>query len=329
VEDSIRPLLWRSELCGAGGCAARAFTTIHHWNGVVEREQEKDMNRLRSAAVLFGLLAAAGVAQAQDFKQRFVGRSPCAPDIQSELSDFSLRLDKEQDLSLLYRDLSAVKVVMIIEPTSSGDHCGVIRDVVQITHIAKDFEFRCFDPQAATDVTIGTAIRKGSTKPVTAIDAWRIDLKEQKFIETRDKVTCTAEGWAGEDDGSDLVDEAKKRAAHDKSGQFESEPNDTQGAPVVRVRVEGELRKAKLIEGVLPIYPEEGLRNRVTGTVELHVVFEKGGTVRLAEVVSGHPLFAQAAMDAVRHWKYPPTMLNGKPVEVDTLVFVTFALNGP
>ena len=103
---------------------------------------------------------------------------------------------------------------------------------------------------------------------------------------------------------------------------------DTQGAPVVRVRVEGELGKAKLIEGVLPEYPEEALKSRTTGTVELHVILEKDGKVRQADVVSGHPLFAQAVVDAVRHWKYPPTMLNGKPVEVDTLVFVTFALSG-
>lgn len=290
------------------------------------------MNRLRSAALLVGLLAAAGAAQAQDFKQRFVGKSPCAPDIQSEHSDFSLRLYKTQDLTLQYRDLSTFKIVMIIQASGADDHCGMIRDVVQITRIAKDFEFRCFDSHAPTDVTIGTSIRKGSTKPVTAIDAWRIDLKEQKFIETRDKVTCTAEGWDGQDDGSDLVDEAKKYAAHHKSGQFGSEPaastKGTQEIPLVQVTVEGELRKAKLIEGVLPQYPEEALKSRITGTVELRVVFEKGGTVRLVEVVGGSPILAQAAADAVRHWKYPPTMLNGQPVEVDTLVFVTFALGG-
>lgn len=290
------------------------------------------MNRLRNAVVLAGLLAAARVAQGQDFKQRFIGKSLCAPDIQSEHSDFSLRLDKTQDLTLLYRDLSAVKVVMIIEPNGSGDQCGVIRDVVQITRIAKDFEFRCFDPQVPTDVVIGTSIRKGSTKPVTAIDSWRIDLKGHKFIETPDKVTCTAEGWSGEDDGSDLVDEAKKYAAHHKSGQFASEPalstKETQETPLVEVTIEGELRKAKLIEGILPQYPEEALKSRIAGTIELHVVFEKGGTVRLVEVVGGNPIFAQAAADAVRHWKYPPTMLNGQPVEVDTLVFVTFALGG-
>jgi TonB family protein len=290
---------------------------------------KKEMNRVRSVVALAGLLATAGIAQAQDFKQRFVGKSPCASDIQSEFSDFGLRLDKTQDLTLLYRDLSAAKVVMIIESSSSSsDHCGVIRDVVQITHIAKDFEFRCFDAKAPTDVTIGTAIRKGSTKPVTAIDAWRIDLKEQKFIETRDRVTCTAEGWAGEDDGSDLVDEARKYAARHKSGQFESEPHDTQGAPLVRVRVGGDLRKAKLSEGVLPQYPPEAVKNKITGTLELRVVFAKDGTVRQVDVVSGHPVFAQAAVDAVRHWKYPQTILNGEPVEVDALVFVTFAFSG-
>lgn len=288
------------------------------------------MNRLRSAALLVGLLAAAGAAQAQDFKQRFVGKSPCAPDIQSEHSDFSLRLDKTQDLTLQYRDLSTAKIVMILQLSGSGDHCGVIRDLVQIKHIAKGFEFRCFDPLASTDVVIGTSIRKGTTKPVTAIDAWRIDLKEQKFIETRDKVTCTAEGWAGEDDGSDLVDAAKAYAAHHKQVPFASEPvastKDTQGTPLVQVTIEGELRKAKLIEGIQPKYPEEALKNRITGTVELHVVFEKGGTVRLVEVVGGNPIFAKAAVDAVRQWKYPPTILNGQPVEVDTLAFVTFAL---
>jgi len=288
------------------------------------------MNRLRSAAVLVALLATAGVAQAQDFKQRFVGKSPCATDIQSEQSDFSLRLDKTQALTLLYRDLSTIKVVMIIQPNGSGDHCGVIRDVVQITRIAKDFEYQCFDPHAPTDVILGTSIRKGSTKSVTAIDAWRIDLKEQQFIETHDKVTCTDEGWDGEDGGSDLVDAAKEYAAHHKPGRFADEKpaltKDTQVTPLVQVTIDGELQQANLIEGHQPKYPEEALKHRITGTVGLHVVFDRGGKVRLAEPVSGRPLFVHPAIDAVRQWKYPPTILSGEPVEIDTLVFVKFSL---
>jgi len=297
-------------------------------NLVVEHELEKDVNRLRSAVVLVAIFATAGCARAQEFKQRFVGKSPCAADIQSESSDFSLRLDKDQDLTLLYRDLSAVKVVMIVEPNGSGDHCGVIRDVVQITRVAKGFEFRCFDSHKPRDVIVGTGIRNGNIKPITAIDAWRIDLKEKKFVETHDRVTCTAEGWGGEDDGGNLVDEAKKYAAHHKSGQFESDLGNSQGTPLVQVRIEGDLQKAKAIERVLPKYPEEALKRRITGSIELHVVFDRSGTVRLAEVISGHPVFAQASLDAAKHWKYPPTMVYGKPVEVDTLVFVTFSFSG-
>jgi TonB family protein len=283
------------------------------------------MNRLRSAVVLVGLLATAGATQAQDFKQRFVGKSPCAHDLQSEHVDFSLRLDKTQNTTLLYRNLSETKILMIVQPTADKD-CGMVRDLIQITRIAKDLEFRCFDPQAPTDVVIGTSIRKyGNIKDVTAIDAWRIDLKEQKFIETNHKVVCSADGFSGEDDGSDMVDEAKKYAAHHKPGQFASEqpilPKGTPVTPLTQVTWEG-----KVIESVQPKYPEEPLKNRLTGTVVLHVILQKDGTVRQVDVVSGQPVFAEAAVDAVKQWKNQPTVLNGEPVEVDTLVYVKFML---
>lgn len=100
------------------------------------------------------------------------------------------------------------------------------------------------------------------------------------------------------------------------------------GAPPNRVRVGGNVQKAKLIDQVSPKYPDEALRNRIAGTVVLHIILEKDGTVKQVEVVSGHPLLVQAAVDAVKQWKYQPTMLNGEPVEVDTTVDVMFVLNG-
>ena len=109
---------------------------------------------------------------------------------------------------------------MIVQPTDDAAHCGVIRDLIQLTKITKDFEFRCFDPKAPTDVVIGTAIRRGSTKLVSAIDTWRIDLKEQKFVEVHHKAVCSADGWSGEDGGGDMVEDAKIYAAHGKPGQF-------------------------------------------------------------------------------------------------------------
>lgn len=50
------------------------------------------------------------------------------------------------------------------------------------------------------------------------------------------------------------------------------------------------------------------------------------GRIRNLRVISGHPLLTQAALDAVRHWRYQPTLLNGDPVEVDTTVEVRFVL---
>jgi protein TonB len=59
----------------------------------------------------------------------------------------------------------------------------------------------------------------------------------------------------------------------------------------------------------------------------LHAIIAKDGTVQQLEVMSGHPLLVQAALDAVRQWRYQPTLLNGEPVEVDTTVDVIFSLN--
>jgi periplasmic protein TonB len=65
---------------------------------------------------------------------------------------------------------------------------------------------------------------------------------------------------------------------------------------------------------------------RVSGTVKLHAIVARDGTVRELKVISGHPLLVQAAVEAVRQWLYQPTLLNGEPVEVNAPVDVHFTL---
>jgi protein TonB len=88
-----------------------------------------------------------------------------------------------------------------------------------------------------------------------------------------------------------------------------------------RIRQGGSVQAALLINRVQPVYP------RISGTVRLHAIISKQGTVESLEVLSGHPLLVRAAMDAVQQWKYKPTLLNGEPVEVDTTIDVIFSLN--
>ena len=187
------------------------------------------MSRFRTIAALALVLAPASVVRAQDFKRQYVGKNPCELKLKGDY-DFSLRLDKTRNLELRALDKGTSSVVMIIEYKQGGPACGVIRDLVQITvrdrHVDepfrdKHFEFRCFDAHAPTEVVIGTVVRAyGNVAIAPAIEGWRIDSSREKFIETRDKVVCSADGFGGEDDGSDLVDEAKKYAAHGKPGQF-------------------------------------------------------------------------------------------------------------
>jgi protein TonB len=94
-----------------------------------------------------------------------------------------------------------------------------------------------------------------------------------------------------------------------------------------RIRQGGNVTAAKLMNKVQPQYPPLARQTRISGTVRLHAIIGKNGGVEQLEVMSGHPLLVQAALDAVRQWKYQATTLNGEPVEVDTTIDVIFSLN--
>jgi protein TonB len=94
-----------------------------------------------------------------------------------------------------------------------------------------------------------------------------------------------------------------------------------------RIRQGGNVQAAKLINRVQPSYPPLARQTRIQGTVRLHAIIGKDGTVKELTLESGHPLLVQAALDAVRQWRYQPTLLNGEPVEVDTTIDVIFTLN--
>ncbi len=94
-----------------------------------------------------------------------------------------------------------------------------------------------------------------------------------------------------------------------------------------RIRVGGNVQQAKLISQPRPVYPPLAKQARIQGTVQLQAIIAKDGTVTQLEMISGHPLLVQSAMDAVRQWRYQPTLLNGEPVEVVTTIAVIFNLS--
>jgi len=104
-------------------------------------------------------------------------------------------------------------------------------------------------------------------------------------------------------------------------------PPDNQPPPVVRHLVSEPAQMAQLIRRVEPIYPALCIQIHCEGRVELHALISTTGTIESLEVISGHPLFIQSALAAVREWRYRPTILNGRPIEVDTHITVIYTLN--
>jgi TonB family protein len=110
----------------------------------------------------------------------------------------------------------------------------------------------------------------------------------------------------------------------------------TEGAPDVvtgngeqesKIRIGGEVAQSNLVRKVQPVYPVSAKSAGVQGTVELEVVISKDGVPAELRVVSSpSDDLSNSALEAVRHWRYRPTLLNGNPVEIVTTVIVNYTL---
>jgi protein TonB len=85
--------------------------------------------------------------------------------------------------------------------------------------------------------------------------------------------------------------------------------------------------EAQLISRIEPQYPSFALQTKTQGTVRLHAIISRDGRITSLDVLSGHPFLVKAALEAVRQWRYRPTLLNGEPVEVETSITVIFRLH--
>jgi protein TonB len=108
--------------------------------------------------------------------------------------------------------------------------------------------------------------------------------------------------------------------------------NSTAAVPKVatpqRVRVSTGVATGLLLKKVQPNYPPLAKAARIQGHVMLQAEISKDGTIQNLQLISGHPMLAPAAIEAVKQWRYKPYLLNGEPVAVETQVDVIFSLSG-
>jgi TonB family protein len=105
-------------------------------------------------------------------------------------------------------------------------------------------------------------------------------------------------------------------------------PPDTRSGPPSRIRVGGNVQATKLVHRVNPVYPERAQAQGIQGTVLLEAVILKDGSLGALRVLNklADPDLVDSAIEAVKNWRYEPTLLNGQPIEVVTTITVNFRL---
>lgn len=119
---------------------------------------------------------------------------------------------------------------------------------------------------------------------------------------------------------------ASQRGVDASNGKGPLTPLLPTGIAPAPIRVGGNVQASNLVHRVNAVYPEEAKRAHVSGTVVLHVIIARDGTVETVDIISGPKELVGAAVDAVKQWRYEPTLLNGRPVEVETTIQVGFSM---
>ncbi len=88
------------------------------------------------------------------------------------------------------------------------------------------------------------------------------------------------------------------------------------------------MSEGSLAYKVVPTYPPLAKSARIQGQVLLQAVISKQGVIENLRALSGPPMLVEAAVEAVRQWRYRPYILNGEPIEVETQITVNFSLGG-
>ncbi len=181
-----------------------------------------------------------------------------------------------------------------------------------------------------TPAAKGPAKASGSTAPTakSSSDA-KPDLQEstaQPIVVTNGTSPSARSSAATPDVAAPSALEIAPSTSGGSLSNLLSNPSDT-GKPVLQtLNVSQGVSQGLLIKRVQPTYPAAAIRMHVEGSVQLAATIGKTGDITAVKILSGEPLLAKAALDAVRQWKYKPYYLNGDPVEIQTQVTVNFKL---
>jgi TonB family protein len=218
---------------------------------------------------------------------------------------------------------------------------GVLLPLVYTDRIPSGWAARIFEPlpppgrfvqEAVKPVNLTTTDRPAATQPAKFYEPVRYPEKAAIIVDPPSPVTGGFEspgvpGGIGPSTAPlpKLLQEAMKTILV-PAPPVKAAPAAPIRETVPRVRVGGLVKPPAPLYTPKPAYPVLAQRARVEGVVHLETVIATDGTVKSIRLIGGHALLAQAAIAAVREWRYTPPTLNGEPVEMEMVVDVHFTL---
>jgi TonB family protein len=177
---------------------------------------------------------------------------------------------------------------------------------------------------SSNSTSAGTVVNLASSEPVAAAPR-KPSLGEVRLATPK----VTKRGSSGDNAESDAGlafsgDEADSN--HAALGAGLASNSSQPAAPAAALPVGGDVKQARLLASVPPSYPVLAKTQHISGDVRVDALIDANGHVTTMKVVSGPTLLHQAAMDALRQWKYQPATLNGNAVPMHLTVTIQFRL---
>jgi protein TonB len=168
------------------------------------------------------------------------------------------------------------------------------------------------------DVTPAASAQPSAEQPKKPV------LGEVQLLKPKVSATRHTQNVGEPDAGIPLTSDEQPEAEGLNAGLAAS--NSQPSAPSAPLPIGGDVKQAKLISSMPPVYPMLAKSQHVSGNVQIDALIDATGRVTTMKVVSGPTLLHQAAMDALRQWKYQPATLDGKPVSMHLTVTLQFRL---
>jgi TonB family protein len=180
------------------------------------------------------------------------------------------------------------------------------------------------EPVNASLKTRDVATNVGSAAPAPASRAKKPMLGEVNL--SAPIVNSPAAAQATPEEGLNLEGSSQVPATAGLSSGVLGSRSKQPVAPTIPLPIGGDVKPARLISSVPPVYPEIARSQRLGGNVQIDALVDATGHITSMKIVSGPPLLQKSAMDALSHWKYEPAQLNGSPVATHLTVTIGFKL---